>query len=190
MVDCTTGSGKNWRCNGISGQVAGAYDRRLAGVQGGSVRMDCAQHWGWKMNSAGPVIAAAGFIAFTQIFSTYAPVTVSMHIEEIERNQDYVQGHVYGRKIKDCAVVKDSFVGWQKVGNVWRETPFAFIDDPSPNSTRPDGWEIQDFGIWRWYDVLPTSSEVKMTLQHNCKGSLEVTQASFSIADAAFEVVE
>lgn len=134
------------------------------------------------MNTFGPVIAAAGFIGFVQAFSVYAPVTVSMNIENVDRAEATVQGRVFGRKIKDCAVVKDSFVGWQMVNDIWYETPFQFVDDPSPNSTRPDGWAVQDFGVWRWDDVAPAATDVKMTLQHNCGGRLEVTQASFSIS--------
>lgn len=143
--------------------------------------MDIAQYRWDKMNSVGPVIAGAGFLVLTQAFSAYAPVTVGMTITDLTRTELYIEGEVKGRKIKDCAVVANSFVGWQKVDSVWHETPFAFIDDPSPNSTRPDGWAVQAFDIWRWYDVSPEATDVKMSLQHDCDGRLEVTQAAFSI---------
>lgn len=131
------------------------------------------------MNSFGPIIAAAAFVALSGVFSAYAPVTYGMRFEEVSRSGAVVEGRVLGRKIKDCAVVNGSFVGWQKVGGIWYETPFQFISDETPDSTRPDTWALQDFGIWQWSNVLADASNLKMTLQHNCGGDLTVTQASF-----------
>lgn len=135
------------------------------------------------MNTAGPFIATGAFIALTGLFNEFAPVTVGMKIEEATRVESVVQGRVFGRKIKDCAVVKGSFVGWQKIDDIWYETRFGFVADESPDSTRPDGWEPQDFGVWQWSGVSPSATDVKMTLQHNCRGDLTVTQAVFDIAD-------
>lgn len=133
------------------------------------------------MNGLGPIMAGGAFFVLTGAFNAYAPVTATMQMENIVRDGPVIEGRVSGRKIKDCAVVKDSFVGWQKVAGVWYETDFSFVEDKTPNSTRPDGWGVQDFGIWRWSGVLPDSVAVKMTLQHNCGGSLTVTQAAFDI---------
>lgn len=133
------------------------------------------------MNSFGPFIAAGAFVALSGVFNVYAPVTYGMRFEETSRAGAVVGGRVLGRKIKDCAVVKGSFVGWQKVGAIWYETPFQFIADDTPDSTRPNGWALQDFGIWQWSNVSAGASDVKMTLQHNCSGNLTVTQASFKI---------
>ena len=136
------------------------------------------------MNTTGAAIGAVAFLGITQLADAVSPVTIGMRIHDTSQVHETFQGNVFGYKIKDCAVVKDSFVGWQRVEGIWTETPFSFIDDPTPNSTRPKIWGQQDFGGWQWRDLADGATDVKLSLMHNCDGSLTVTQATFKIGDA------
>lgn len=133
------------------------------------------------MNTTGAIAGSVLSLAIINGVLAFAPVTIGMRFYKFEFSEGIATGHVIGRKIKDCTVVKDSFVGWQLVGDVWLETPFDFIDDPSPNSTRPHAWQPQDFGLWQWRDVTEGATALKMSMQHDCGGALTVTQAKFSI---------
>lgn len=137
--------------------------------------------WGKLMNITGAVAGSAlGLIAATFIQGSL-PVVVGMQAEQVVFDDGSFEAQIIGRKVKDCAVVADSFVGWQLSGEVWVEVPFEFTDDPSPNDTRPTSWAQQDFGTWKWDDVPESADEVRLSLQHNCDGHLTVTAITFDL---------
>jgi hypothetical protein len=96
-----------------------------------------------------PTMVVSGFAAYTP-----------------KRVREYFSAHVIGRKEEFCIYVPDSQVGWAFDG-IWREVPFKYLDDPTPNSTRPVGH--QSFGIWQW-KVREGDFQVKTTVKHDCNG--------------------
>jgi hypothetical protein len=81
---------------------------------------------------------------------------------------------IYGDKNLECAPVEDSYAGYvRNGGGVWREVPFMFVDDISPNSARPIG--ANDFGVWAWHPGDQYAYEVMMTMQHVCQSGIVYT---------------
>ena len=124
------------------------------------------------MKFVGPVIALVfGFAALPSLFTAYqrlypSPVISDMAASHWVLTSEYVEAQITGRKLRNCVPVKGSFAGYALQGNTWHETDFIFIEDKSPDSSRPEG--INDFGVWRW-DVSE-AEEVMVTVTHICNG--------------------
>lgn len=134
-------------------------------------------------NFTGAIVGTGLALMATQAVEPMLPVVATMDLQNVTRSAGVVSGDVTGRKIKQCTVVGGSFLGWQKLHGVWSEVPFAFVDDPSPNSTRPNSWARQSFDIWQWSGVSDEAQAVKLSLLHNCDGRLQITQISFKDID-------
>lgn len=127
------------------------------------------------MNYTGAAVGAFAAYLITSAVGSIAPVTFGMDATDVRYDGGAYQAKIEGRKIQDCQVVPGSFIGWYYADGLWIETAFRFIDDPSPNSSNPSGFERQSFGIWRWEDLPAEAVSVRMTLNHNCGGDLRVT---------------
>lgn len=114
-------------------------------------------------------------VIFVSIFTSFVPVTVFMKAERWESTRSNITAEVIGYKIRDCLVVRGSYVGWVYSGNVWREIPFEFVNDETPNSSKPSTMDRQSFGLWQWGTQPRDGKLVKMTMQHNCNGSIQTT---------------
>lgn len=112
------------------------------------------------------VNVAVGFIPITFLVSVNEWVTTKNHVTAVE---------VAGYKVRDCQTVKGSFVGWVYFDEMWHETPFEFVNDPSPDSSEPATFDKQSFGSWRWHTPPQIGELVKMTMQHSCKGVIQTT---------------
>ncbi len=133
------------------------------------------------MNIPGALGGTAVAVVVAGIVESALPVVARMEaVTEARVFETYV-ARVEGYKIKDCLVVGDSYVGWQLVNNTWTETPFAFVDDSTPNDSKPRALEKQDFGVWKWSDVDPDADQVRLSLQHNCDGHLTITTINFKL---------
>lgn len=113
----------------------------------------------------------------TSLGNSILPVVAGMRASLILHEGHVVTAYVTGRKLKDCHVVSGSFVGWYRSAGIWHEAPVEFVNDMTPNSSRPAGWERQDFGIWRWRHVPDTADAVRVSLQHECGASVRSTVA-------------
>lgn len=133
------------------------------------------------MNIPGALTGAATAVVVAGIVESALPVVARMEAVTEERVSEAYVARVQGYKIKDCLVVGGSFVGWQLVNSTWTETPFAFVDDATPNDSKPRAFDKQDFGVWKWSDVDPDAEEVRLSLQHNCNGHLTITTINFRI---------
>jgi hypothetical protein len=116
------------------------------------------------------------FFFLLNIFDTFAPVTVMMSVKQWDGTRSSITAEVVGFKVRDCAVVKGSAVGWVK-GSEWHEVPFRFVDDDTPDSSKPATFEKQSFGLWRWKTRPIDGKLVKMTIQHECNGIVRTTTA-------------
>lgn len=133
------------------------------------------------MNTLG---AAAGIglgLIFTSTIESALPVTAMMRAIGPTYDQGAYTARIEGVKIKDCVVVADSFVGWQKIGGAWRETGFSFVDDATPEDSKPKSTAKQDFGIWQWHNINPEAEAVRLSLIHNCRGDLTVTTVNIDV---------
>lgn len=124
----------------------------------------------------------AGFLVLigVSIYNSNMPVVIGMKASFVEASEPAKGVHtadVYGWKIRDCSIVAGSFVGWYKILGDWHETPLSFPDDTSPDSTRPSGLSRQSFGLFQWEKVPIGSNRVRVTLQHDCDGSVRTTVA-------------
>lgn len=106
-------------------------------------------------------------------------VVIGMHpIQESWcRGEGYVQARFKGYKLKDWWPVAGSFGGQIRLGERTPDVPFSFVNDPTPGSSKPIGW--QGFGIWRWEHGQPEA--VRMTMRHT-NGTDEVL-SSFGFFD-------
>lgn len=128
------------------------------------------------MNITGPVVGITGAFLATSAVERYLPVVTWMQADGVSIEGGAVEARVSGYKILDCAFVAGSQIAWAKTETGWRELgPLIFVDDPTPNSTRPASDEKQDFGIWRWEDVPAGADEIKVTVMNNCDGRIRVT---------------
>lgn len=114
------------------------------------------------------VFSGAAFWLGASPASTRTNVVAGFMAETIVKTPFVYTALVTGQKINDCSLVPNSQVGWAYNG-LWRETEFAFINDTSPNSSRPTG--VQSFGLWAWR-IRPTDSRVRLTIQHMCGDKL------------------
>lgn len=126
----------------------------------------------FSMNTLSGVAGAAFSVMAINFVEDRLPVVALMTADAVEFSNDYT-ARVTGRKVLDCPIVKDSFVGWYRIGATWQEVAISFPDDATPNDSRPTG--KQDFGLWRWHDVPSEARQVRMTLQHNCGGNIRLT---------------
>ena len=126
----------------------------------------------FSTNTLSGIAGAAFAVVAVNFAEDRLPVVAFMTADAVEFSDDYT-ANVTGRKVLDCPIVKDSFVGWYRIGSTWHEVAISFPDDLSPNDSRPTG--KQDFGLWRWHDVPPAARQVRMTLQHNCGGDIRLT---------------
>ena len=76
-------------------------------------------------------------IIFVNIVVSFIPITLFMSVQNWKGTRSYITAEVTGYKIRDCQVVRDSYVGWVYSGETWYEIPFEFVDDDSPNSSKP-----------------------------------------------------
>lgn len=120
------------------------------------------------------ILATSGLAAWlaVSVASDLVPVTAFMRAEPVERTATEYTARVTGRKLRECIVVGGTFVGWARGGDLWKEVPLEFINDATPDDSRPAG--RQDFGLWRW-QTPPNATRVKATVQHNCAGSVRIT---------------
>lgn len=133
------------------------------------------------MNAIGAIAGVGLGLVCTAIVEGKLPVTAHMRAVEPTYSDGRYLARVEGYKIKDCIVVANSFVGWQKVGGTWRETGFVFKNDDTPLDSKPSGVAKQDFGIWEWYAVDADAEAVRLSLQHSCDGKLTVTTVNLSV---------
>lgn len=117
------------------------------------------------------------FFSMLNVFMVFLPVTVFMKVTQWDRNKTTIRGEIEGYKVRDCAVVKNSFVGWAFISDKWHEVPFTFVNDVSPNSSKPRGFfEKQSFGFWQWSTAPRYGKKIKMTMQHQCDGTIRTTE--------------
>ncbi len=99
----------------------------------------------------------------------YLPVTFLMKAEQVSRVESAVTMRVSGYKLRDCEVVKGSPVGWYVIGGEPIETSFEFVDDLTPDSSKPKSlFERQSFGLWKWEGLPEFADEVRLTIKHTC----------------------
>lgn len=128
------------------------------------------------MNITGPVMGLAGAILALGVAERFLPVVALMEAVEITEAGDVVTAHVTGYKILDCSFVAGSGIAWASTDTGWRELgPVVFVDDTTPDSTRPASAQKQDFGYWQWQGVPEGSPRVKATVLNNCNGRVRVT---------------
>lgn len=111
------------------------------------------------------------------IWQSVIPVVIFMKGEIVSDEGGEVSFSVIGYKLRKCDLVRGSSVGWYLIDGAWNETPFQYINDPTPESTRATSYYKQHFGIWRWYGVPDDATSVRLTVQHNCGEHLTTTQA-------------
>jgi hypothetical protein len=114
-------------------------------------------------------------IIFVNVVVSFIPITFLMSVNEWKSTRSHITAEVMGYKVRDCQVVKGSFVGWVYSGEAWREIPFEFVNDSSPNSSKPATFDKQSFGSWRWHTQPRDGKSVKMTMQHSCNGAIQTT---------------
>lgn len=109
------------------------------------------------------------------LWTQFAPVIIFTVAEIRARTADSVTMYLTTRKIRGCAVVGGSFVGWYETPDGWEETPFSWPDDPSPDSTLPTAFSRQKIGLAKWDNLPSTTTSVRATLIHDCGGKPKVT---------------
>lgn len=124
-------------------------------------------------------LASASMAAFllyvgVHLWTVFAPVTVFFKASDWHIEPSGITSTLTGYKIRNCQVVRGSAVGWQQTGAGWTETPFTFISDSSPDSTRPAELKRQSFGTWRW-TTTSIDHPVRLTVQHECNGVVRTT---------------
>ena len=108
--------------------------------------------------------------------SSGLPVVAGMEAEYVEVRPDRVDARVTGIKLRGCSLVAGSAVGWYEgPTDVWNETPFEYIDDMHPESSRPSGLFRQNFGIWSWRKLPAHYQSLRTTVQHDCNGDVRTT---------------
>lgn len=121
--------------------------------------------------------AAAGWTLFfiiLTVFQTFVPVAAFMSAKGFTADETSITSRIVGYKWRSCDPVPGSFVGWVK-DEEWREVGFNFPNDLTPDSSKPATFERQSFGLWRW-EVNPAIDQtVKMTMQHNCNGTIRTS---------------
>lgn len=134
------------------------------------------------MNFTGAALGAVLAVLAIQGGTALTPVVAFMKIEDVQRTDETITGRVIGRKIKNCPIVGNSFVGWQKRAGIWEEVSgFEFLNDASPNSSKPSSIANQSFGLWRWHGIAEDATAVRLTLLHNCGGDAVITKITFDI---------
>ncbi|MBW4710745.1 hypothetical protein KX928_23390 [Roseobacter sp. YSTF-M11] len=78
------------------------------------------------------------------------------------RGDGYVQARFAGYKVRDLRPVRGSVTGSVRQYGFWDDVLFEFVDDPTPDSSKPKG--KQHFGVWRWYG--PLIAEAQMSMRH------------------------
>lgn len=76
--------------------------------------------------------------------------------------ENYVQARFHGYKWKNWKPVAGSVSGRIIRDHRADDAYFEFINDPTPDSSKPPGYS--DFGVWRWYGTR--ISETLMYMQH------------------------
>lgn len=105
------------------------------------------------------------------------PVTVLMKVEAWKQHSEgeTITASVVGFKIKDCPIVTGSWVGWVYLNDAWREVPFRFVDDFTPEDSNPPSTDRQEFGFWEWSTPSVGGTLLKMTAQHVCNGKVKAS---------------
>lgn len=121
----------------------------------------------WIVSPAVGLIIAALFIG---IFNMTVPVAFGMTGYNERFDGDKLLVDVWGFKLKDCDPYPGSYEGLARDGDALRPVPFEFIDDKTPDSSKPVSWfGMQYFGTWAW-DVAayPETPAVQMNMAHVC----------------------
>jgi hypothetical protein len=106
------------------------------------------------------------------------PVVALMEADFITNTGGRAEARVTGLKVRKCHLVRGSTVGWyESPKDVWHETPFEYLNDLTPDSSRAAGWFRQSFGIWSWTELPLDSRSVRVTVQHECGGNIRTTIA-------------
>lgn len=123
---------------------------------------------------------AAGFvlaIGANTLAQRVLPVVAFMQAHDVKRDGAAIEARISGLKITACEFVPGSQIAWYKGDLGWREAgTLLFVDDVSPDSTRPAGATAQDFGIWRWPEVPLDAPQIRATILHDCYGRIVVTK--------------
>lgn len=127
-----------------------------------------------KLNISGATIGALMFAFVLWIYYTKMPVVAFMDAEVIERAEHSVTVQVKGRKIRDCALLPDTWVGlYRNTAGEFTETSgsIEFPDDFSKDSSRVASWfERKNFGLFKINGVPANADTVWVTVQHLCDG--------------------
>lgn len=83
----------------------------------------------------------------------------------------HVSAHVSGFKTRNCRPVHEG--GRARIDGRMVDVRFTFLDDPTPGSSKPLGW--QSFGVWDWEHpegALP--ERVYLDMEHVCPNGVHV----------------
>ncbi len=129
-------------------------------------RHDAGETWACRLATVGLIVAAA--LHAVSVLQAQIPVVQNMRHEMISRQNGVATFEVTGEKVRRC-----ERVGTEKarvVGPDGRlhEAALLYVDDLTPNSTRPVG--LQHFGIWqvRFAVYAEPVSEVVVEVEHDC----------------------
>lgn len=146
---------------------------RLSDVRRGVAPVSIAAH------AVSAVAAIAFWTAMTLGYGAYMPVVIGERAVMTNVEPGSVSMRIAAYKIRDCRYVPDSQLGYVKIKGsaLWYESDFEFVNDRSPNSSRPGRLSEQDFGVWRWRVVgegpAPEITETFATVNHDCSSVLE-----------------
>ncbi len=116
------------------------------------------------------LIGAIFYSGVNIIGVSLVPVVMFMEASEVENKGHYLTARIHGIKVRNCSYLRER--GYVKLtdSDYWSEEGyFYYVEDKSPNSSKPHG--KHDFGYWRW-DAYGDSkiSEVKLVTEHDCNG--------------------
>ena len=98
---------------------------------------------------------------------------VQMDGDIVGRGADYIDVHVYGKKLRACKYLQTQ--AFARIGNILRDVQNRRIDTPETGGTKPLG--SFDIGVWRLWPVpMKEASHVVMFVQHDCAGRVVVTK--------------
>ena len=107
-------------------------------------------------------------------------VVRGMHFEGLQARDGYIEGEVFGRKVRNClflpSFTKSALVS---IDGVQREVPLLFPYDSTPGSTRPSG--EQSFGTWRIMADRIDLTEATFMTAHLCPGEEQPVVTIFTL---------
>ena len=125
-----------------------------------------------KRQSAAAFIGAMVVLSGLALWDNMAAVVWFERGHVVARQPNRVEIAVSGIKMRDCKRIPDSEVGYvQSIDGVWHETTFAYLDDLTPNNSKPRGvFSRISFGVWEWSDYIGPVIATMVTVEHNCGG--------------------